>query len=333
VLSTRRKILVSESEGFSTGALQELSAIGEVMLADLDRGGLLNKVKDADVLWVRLRHLIDDEVLAQAPRLKIIVSGTTGLNHIDLNATDRRGVRVISLRGETEFLRNVRATAELTVGLLLALSRRLAVAAADVCQGNWNRDKFKGRELYEKTAGVVGYGRLGRIVARYLQAFDMRLLATDPFIDPAAIEASVEIVSLPALLAEADVVTLHVDLNDNTRSFFGAREFAAMKRGAYFINTSRGELIDEHALQSALESGHLGGAALDVLANETSAGVTESALIAYAGEHENLIVTPHIGGCTIESLEMTELFLANKLRSFIGTYEQESAARATIYVA
>jgi D-3-phosphoglycerate dehydrogenase len=330
VQSAPPKILISEAVGFPADAAEELGAVGNLVMGDLDRQALLSAVADADVLWVRLRHLIDQEVLTQAPRLQTIVTATTGLNHIDLQAVKRRDIQLLSLCGEAEFLRDIRATAELTVALVLALCRKLAPAIEHVRAGGWNRDLFKGRELHRKTVGIIGYGRLGRIVARYFRALDMRVLATDPAVGSGSTDADVQLVSLPTLLREADVVTLHVNLNDQTRQFFRRKHFAAMKKGAYFINTARGELIEENALLSALESGHLEGAALDVLTGECSSGMTDHPLVAYAQQHVNLIITPHIGGCTTESIEKTERFLARKLRSaLISVRQKDRSGRAS----
>jgi D-3-phosphoglycerate dehydrogenase len=311
--------VVTESGGFSAEAATLLAAVGDVTLADLDRGGLVRAARDADVLWVRLRHRIDAEVLGAGAHLQAVVTPTTGLNHVDLGEAARRGVRVLSLRGETEFLRDVRATAEHTVGLLLALLRRLPAAAAHVRDGGWDRDLFKGGEIYGKTAGIVGYGRLGRRVAHYLRAFDARVLASDPNVVAADVEPGVRLVPLAELLPAADVVLLHASYGETTHRFFGWEQFTAMKHGAWFVNTARGELVDEDALLWSLERGRLAGAALDVLAGERSAGMRDHPLVAYARSHDNLVVTPHVGGCTAESMEKTETFLARKLRAELLT--------------
>jgi D-3-phosphoglycerate dehydrogenase / 2-oxoglutarate reductase len=312
-LRNRLDILVAESSGFSRRAVEVLQQIGDLTLADLDRRGLLAAIPRAEVLWVRLRHQIDVDVMDRAPRLKFIVSPTTGLNHIDLEEGKRRGIRILSLRGEVDFLKDVRATAELTVTLTLALLRHLPAAASHVLNGGWNRDLFKGRELYGKTVGVVGYGRLGRIVARYLNVFDTNILTADPAVDIESVEPGVTLVPFTQLLQKADLVTLHVNLCDDTYGFFGQEQFETMKKGAWFVNTSRGELIDETALLNSLQSGQLSGAALDVLCKENFDGIKDHPLVVYAHEHNNLIITPHIGGCTVESIEKTELFLAQKL--------------------
>ena len=314
-------ILVVESDGFSSEAESLLRRHGTLVLADMGREELLSAAREADVLWVRLRHRIDAEVIASAHRLKVIVTPTTGLNHIDLDEANRRGIRVLSLQGETEFLNDIRATAEHTVGLMLSLLRRVPSALEHVRNGGWNRDLFKGQELFGKTVGIIGYGRLGRIIARYLKAFDTNLLAADPNVDVGSFEPHIRPALLAQLLREAQLVTLHVDLDDRTRGFFGQEQFAMMREGAWFINTSRGELVDESALLDALRSGWLAGAALDVLCGEYSDGIEHHPLVAYARNHDNLIITPHIGGCTAESMEKTELFLAEKFSTIWLTAE------------
>lgn len=310
-----RRILIAESRGFPATARRTLERCGEVILADLDRAGLEAAIGHAQVLWVRLRHRIDEALLDRAPGLEAIATPTTGLTHIDMEAVARRGIELVSLRGESDFLKDVRATAEHTIGLILALLRHIPAAAAHTASGGWDRNLFRGTEIYGKTVGVVGYGRLGRIAARYLRAFDARVLATDPH--AAAMEPGVERVRLDDLLRAADIVTVHVNLTEETRRLFGRREFARMKSGSYFINTSRGELVDEAALGEALRSGRLAGAAVDVVTDEH---ITPSPLIGMP----NLLVTPHIGGCTVESMQKTERFLAAKLADLLAAKVEQS---------
>lgn len=320
----RPRILIAESRGFSPRAAATLDSEGEVVMADLKYDGLLAEIGTVDVLWIRLRNRIDPVLLEAAPSLKFIVSPTTGLNHIDLEETRRRGITVISLKGEREFLKDVRATAELTVALLLALMRQIPAARASVLEGRWERDWFRGHELYSMTAGIVGFGRLGRIVARYLRAFDMTVLASDPRVTEDDMPSDVRLVSMEQLLRDADVVTMHVDLSAESRGFFSDHHFATMKTGSWFINTSRGELIDEKALIHALRTGHLAGAALDVVSDEHAKNMAGHPLIQFARGHANLLITPHIGGYTRQSLEKVECFLARKLVS------RMRAARASL---
>ncbi len=315
---SRPVVLIAESIGFPVSALQVLEAVAEVKLANLDRSSLLAAVCEADVLWVRLRHHIDQEVLDAGGHLRILATPTTGLTHVDLDAARRRGIAVVSLQGEVELLRNIRATAEHTIGLMLALLRRLPTAVAHVLGGGWCRDDFRGHDLFGRAVGVVGHGRLGRIVSRYLLAFGAEVLTTDPEVSPGNVEAGAQWVEMDELLGRSEIVTLHVDVRPESRGFFDRARIRAMRRGALLVNTSRGELVDEVALHDALESGHLGGAALDVLAGEQSEGMGHHPLVKLARAHGGLIITPHIGGNTHESLATVENWLAGRVVEVLG---------------
>jgi D-3-phosphoglycerate dehydrogenase len=240
------------------------------------------------------------------------------LNHIDLEESERRGIQIISLRGETAFLKEVRATAELTLALTLALLRKIPAAVKHTAEGNWNREFFCGREIFDKTVGIVGYGRLGQIVARYFSALGAQVLAIDPGQVSGTKDETVKFVDRSGLLAESDIVTLHVNLSKENVRFFDSSWLRKMKSGAWLINTARGELLDEEALVQELESGHLGGAALDVVCNEHDGGFLNRPLFQYAKRHSNLLLAPHIGGFTVESMEKTEVFLARKLQRFLS---------------
>jgi len=301
------KILVAESTGFSREAADLLRSVGEVTFADLDRPGLLSAVEDTNVLMIRLRHRIDQEVLDRAPKLETLVSPTTGLNHIDVSALKRRGIRLLSLQGEVDFLKDVRATAEHTIGLMLALLRSISPAAEDVKSGHWNRDAFRGGELHRRKIGIIGYGRIGTLVKRYLHAFEADTRISDPLADENSLR-------LEELLEWSDLVTLHASWSSANDRFFSLNCFERMKPGSFFVNTARGELVDETALLESLKSGKLGGAALDVLADEQHLEAGNHPLVAYARSHSNLLITPHIGGCTAESMAKTEIFLAERLR-------------------
>jgi len=317
---TLPNIVVTESTGFSKCAADRLRTCGRVVMGDFDRTLLLTSVQEADVLWVRLRHRIDREVMEAAPNLRAIATPTTGVNHIDLAEAARRNIHVISLQGATEFLRNVYATAEHTLALIFALLRHLPGACEHVINGSWNRDLFVGRELHGKRAGVIGCGRIGRMVAGYLRAMGMRVLVTDSQNIGRPSQRGIELVSLSHLLYASDIVTLHIPLSEYTRGFFGEREFSRMKPGSWFINTARGELVNEDALLQALCDGRLAGAALDVLCDEYSAGgMSNNSIVQYACNHENVLITPHIGGCTNESREKTESFLATQVAAFLRT--------------
>jgi D-3-phosphoglycerate dehydrogenase len=258
----------------------------------------------------------------------VIASPTTGLNHIDLREAELRGIRVISLRGETEFLDQIFATAEHTLALIFGLLRCVPAASAHAAEGGWNRDLFRGRELHGKTAGIIGYGRVGRMVAGYLQALGMAVLAADSDPGRSFANPQIKIVPLADLLDRADLVSLHVSFTEANAGFFGQKEFARMKPGSWFINTSRGELVDEAALLQALEGGRIAGAALDVLSDERSSGMSGNALVAYARSHGNLLITPHIAGCTLESMQKTEDFLADRLAAFLDSQVEVTCVEA-----
>ncbi|MGD0775193.1 MAG: NAD(P)-dependent oxidoreductase [Candidatus Solibacter sp.] len=309
-----RRVLIAEGRSFSLAAAQQLSGAGFlVTLADLNRAELKEALATAHILWVRLRTRIDADLLRAAPDLRCIVTATTGLNHIDEGAAAARGIRILCLRGETEFLKNVHATAEHTVALMLALIRKLPGAAWRAARGGWDRDRFRGIELFGKTVGIVGYGRVGRMVAGLVEAFGSSVVACDPCLRNGPGGNGIGSVPLHQLLRQSDLVSIHANLIPRTAGFFGQRQFHAMKPEAFLINTARGELLDEAALLEALAAGRIAGAALDVLSGERSAGMSEHPVVRYAKRHSNLLITPHIGGCTAESMEMTERFLAERL--------------------
>lgn len=313
------RILNIEPEDYAREAYEILERLGTVEESCLGRGDLLAQLPQYDVLIVRLGSQIDREIIEAGSRLRAIVTATTGLDHIDLEFAKTRGVAVLGLKGETEFLRSVGATAEHTWALLLALMRRIPSAIASVLEGEWNRLKFRGRELHGKRLGIVGLGRIGRQIAGYGKAFGMLTAAFDPYTSK-GIEGVRRIETLHALLRQSDVLSLHVPLNRDTTGLIGRKELGLLPGGALLINTSRGEILDEIALFESLRSGEVGGAALDVVCNERDEDKRQqSPLLAYAREHNNLLITPHIGGATRESMWKTEIFMAQKLEKFLTT--------------
>lgn len=311
------RILNAESLHYSTQARSVLTRLGQVVDADLDQAGILAQVHDAHILIVRLRNFIGAEVMDAAPNLKVIVSATTGLDHIDTAYAAQKGIAILSLRGEVEFLSAIPATAEHTWALLLALSRNLPQAHQSVLQGEWDRDRFRGHDLAGRHLGLVGLGRIGKKVARYGLAFEMHVSAYDPYCNDwvAGVERHE---TLESLCRASDILSLHVPLNEGTHALIGAYELACLPAGAIVLNTARGAVLDENAMLDALQSGHLSGAALDVISDETlSPRPLTSRLVQHAKQFSNLLLTPHIGGATLESMHMTELFMANKLAKFL----------------
>ncbi len=315
------RILNVEPEGYSLKAREILDTLGEVTEKAFDRACLLNAVAECEVLIARFGHRMDKELFAAAPRLRALVSATTGLDHIDLEAAAESNVTVLSLHGEAEFLKGLSATAELAWGLLLALLRHIPQAADSVKGGIWDRDVFRGNELRGRRLGILGLGRLGRMVAKYGRAFGMSVAAYDPYLDdwPENVESRP---TLETLLEDTQVFSLHVPLNDETRGLIGGTELARLPKGAVLINTSRGAVLDEAALLRVLGSGHLAGAGIDVVADEFAGGPSDD-LLAYVRDHGNLIITPHMGGATVESMEKAEVFMAQKLARFLKSKDGE----------
>lgn len=321
------QILNAEPTHYSDEARCILRALGELDEAELDRPQLLARIDSYDVLIVRLAHQIDTELLNRGRHLRAVVTATTGLDHIDLEAATTAGVTVLSLRGETEFLRTVTATAEHTWALLLALIRRLPEASRHAAAGGWQRDLFRGRELAGRRLGIVGLGRLGQMVARYGLAFGMRVAAYDPA--PVELPAGVELCrDLTALLCRSDVLSLHAPLNDSTRGMIGAAQLALLPAGAVLINTARGDLVDGKALLDRLADGRLAGAALDVVPGERrDEDPARRALIRFAAADPRLLLTPHIGGATLDSMHKTEIFMAHKLARWLDQQPAREARR------
>lgn len=305
------RILIAEPEDFSQKALSLLQDHATVDCRDIEQQEIRRALEEYDVIWVRLRLHIRREDLPRRLRCTYVVSATTGTDHLDLDALQEGGVNVLCLREERDFLETIGVTAELTLGLILAVVRRLPAAVNSVAQqGRWDRDAFKGVELYGKTAGIIGLGRLGRKMSQFLKALGMKIVGWDPYAQP--VSGVVPASSLKALLQESDVVTVHVPLNEETHGMFTADCFSAMPKGSFFINTSRGALVDERALLEALQSGHLGGAAVDVLCGEPGIDA-DNPLVGYARTHDNLLITPHIGGAVTGVMSRCEEYMALRL--------------------
>ena len=310
------QILNIEPENYSRKAVEILERVGSYKEEALTREQILQNLSGVDVLITRLTHQINQEILAAAPNLKAIVSATTGLDHIDINTAAQRQIEVLCLKGEFEFLNDIHATAEHTWALLLALIRNLPAATEHVQESIWQRDRFKGHELHSKKLGLVGLGRIGRKIARYGETFGMEVSAYDPFASfwPDHVQ---KIETLESLAQQSDILSIHVPLNASTTHLINQNIFNLMSPHAYFINTSRGDIVDEVALLNALKDARIAGAATDVVSGERADQMQAHPLVSHANNHRNLIITPHIGGATYESMEKTEVFMAHKVVDFI----------------
>jgi D-3-phosphoglycerate dehydrogenase len=246
---------------------------------------------------------VDAEALAAGRRLKVVARAGVGLDNVDVRAATQSGVMVVNAPSA-----NIVSAAELTVGLMLAAARHVAPAHAALKQGQWKRERFTGTELYEKTVGIVGLGRIGGLVAHRLSAFGMRILAHDPYVQAGrAAQAGVRLVDLDTLLAEADFMSVHLPRTPETVGLIGTEQLAKVRPHLVLVNAARGGIVDEGALHAALKEGRVGAAGLDVFAREPC---TDSPLL----ELDNVVATPHLGASTVEAQEKAGLAVARSVR-------------------
>lgn len=297
------RVLVTEP--LSDRGLEVLRQEHEVdVRTDLAGGGLAEAVPGYDALIVRSQTRVDGAVIDAGANLRVIARAGIGLDNVDVEAATRRGVMVVNAPQS-----NILSAAEHTMALLLALARNVPQADGSLRAGEWSRERFQGVELHGKTLGIVGLGRVGTMVAQRALAFGMRLIAFDPYVSrERARDLSIELMpDLGALLVQSDFITVHLPRTAETEGLIGERELALMKEGARIVNTARGGIVDEGALEAALRSGRLGGAALDVFAEEP---VTEHPLFGLP----SVVVTPHLGASTREAQDKAGVAIAEMVR-------------------
>jgi (S)-sulfolactate dehydrogenase len=301
------------SEFISSQALETLKAHHQVdyrpeLYQDLD--ALRISLAKADGFIVRNLTKVNADLLKNADRLKVVGRLGVGLENIDLQTCAQKKIAVIPATGA-----NADSVAEYVIGTSIALMRGFASASSETLAGTWPRLTFSSRhELADRVLGIVGFGSIGRIVAQKAIAMKMKCIAFDPAIQESHIELgthAVPILSLHQVLQQSDVITLHLPFLPETKNLFNATTLDLMKAGAYLINTARGKIVDEIALAERLQSGRLGGAALDVFANEPAKDLNHFKGI------PNLILTPHIAGVTTESNERVSLMIAREVNSFL----------------
>jgi len=280
----------------------------------LDEARLIECIPNYDALIVRSKTRVTQPVITAATRLRAIGRAGIGVDNVDVAAATERGIVVFNTPDA-----NATTTAELTLAHLLSLSRHLPQADRSVRQNEWQPARYSGVELAGKTIGIIGFGTIGRLVARRCVGLKMQVLAYDPFVAPEIMEESAaEPSELATLLANSDYVTLHCPLTDKTRHLIDAARLSTMKRGARIINCARGGLVDEAALVDALKSGHIAGAALDVYENEPP---KDSPLLTL----DNVVLTPHLGASTEEAQQAVSVTIAQNLIRFFATGAAETA--------
>jgi D-3-phosphoglycerate dehydrogenase len=300
------KIVLAEKVSPATLAVFAAEPGWEVLTHDQLPDGLPAALADADALVVRSAVQADDALMAQAPKLRVIGRAGVGVDNIDADAATRRGIVVMNTPGA-----NAVAVAELTIGLMLALARKVPAANAGMHAGRWEKKILQGAELRGKTLGILGLGRIGLEVAKRAKGFGLEILGSDPFVSAAvARENGIKLVTLDELIAGSNYITLHVGLTPQTTGVINAKTLATMKKGVRIINCARGELIDDAALVEALKSGQVAGAALDVFAVEPAKNTP------YA-ELDNVILTPHIAGSTAEAQEAVGIQIARQVRDYL----------------
>jgi len=292
------------AEELAPSALDVLAYDFEVRQVDgTDRAALLAEVAEADALIVRSATHVDAEVIAAGHRLRVVARAGVGLDNVDVPAATARGVMVVNAPTS-----NIVSAAEQAIALLLAVARHTAAANAALKQGEWKRSKYTGVEVQGKTVGVVGLGRIGVLFAQRMAAFGTRLIAYDPYIQPArAAQLGVRLVGLEELLRESDFISVHLPRTPETFGLIGEKELGMVRPGVRIVNAARGGLIDEQALAAALKEGRVAGAGLDVFVEEP---VHESPLFGF----DNVVVTPHLGASTAEAQDKAGLAVARSVK-------------------
>ena len=298
----RPVVLIAEE--LSPATVDALGPDFEIRHCDgANRAELLPAIVDVDAILVRSATKIDSEALAAAKRLQVVARAGVGLDNVDVKAATQSGVMVVNAPTS-----NIVSAAELAVALMLAAARNIAPANAALKNGEWKRSKYTGIELYEKTVGIVGLGRIGVLVAQRLSAFGMKVVAYDPYVQAGrAAQMGVRLVTLDELLAEADFMSVHLPKTPETIGLIGEDELAKVKPSLVLVNAARGGIVDEHALHVAVKEGRIAAAGLDVFASEPC---TDSPLF----EFENVVATPHLGASTDEAQEKAGIAVAKSVR-------------------
>ncbi|MCK5013718.1 MAG: phosphoglycerate dehydrogenase [Candidatus Omnitrophica bacterium] len=262
-------------------------------------------IKDYHALIIRSGTKVTADILDAADQLKVIGRAGVGLDNVDLKAAAKKGIVTINTPSG-----NTTSTAEHTMSMILALSRNIPQACASLKTGKWDRLKFRGVELHEKTLGVIGFGRIGSTVAKFAKAFGMDVLAYDPLLSIEAVGLrDVTMTGLKELLTQSDYITIHAPKSEETKNLISDEEFSLMKKTARVINCARGGIINERALTKALEEGKIAGCALDVFEQEPLS--KDSPLL----KHDNCIVTPHLGAATSEAKVSVAIEIAENVRN------------------
>jgi D-3-phosphoglycerate dehydrogenase len=309
----KMKILVTAPDYFDEETIGALKNIGEVVCDKFTNEELLEQINDTDILIIRSETKVDRTLIDRAKNLKIVATGTRGVEHIDTDYAKQKGIKIISLSDE-----NSNATAEHTIALMLSLIRKVPWSFESVKSHGWERGKFIGHELKGKTLGLIGLGNIGKIVAKIAKSFGMNILVYDPYVDEKTVmEYGTNSKTLENLLENSDIISVHVPLTKETAGMISYEQFKMMKKRPLLINTARGKIIDSDALVDALKNRLISGAALDVLPEEPPPA--HDALIEYVKSNDNLLITPHLGGLTKEAICATGKCIVEKIKETVSS--------------
>lgn len=316
----RPSILVITPVRHIAGVSEILESVGEVIYLDHPTPDEVKRhLPGCRALFTnpnKSNVFLGAEVLEAGSELQVICTASTGTNHIDKAEAARRGLKILSLTEERAFINRISSTAEHAFALMMAALRHVPDSFESVKRGEWDYTRFIGRQVDHLTIGVVGYGRLGGMFSRYCRAFGARVLVVDPF--KRVEEPGIEPVELPQLLAESEVISLHVHANETTQNMVNADWFAQMRPDVLLVNTARGDVVDEVALMAFLDANPAARLATDVLADEVR-NKAINPLIARAIQDDRILITPHVGGMTREGQEIAYGHAAGMLRQFFST--------------
>ena len=307
-----KKILCITPIKHLEGVFDLFKLYGEVVYEpNINKSELKNILRDSSIQYIftnpnKQGFILDEEVLSSSS-VKLINTCSTGTNHIDLMYCNSNNIEVWSLTRDMDLINQLPSTSELAFGLMCNLFRKIDDGFESVKQGNWNYEPFVGKQIKDSSIGIIGYGRLGKIMEKFCKAFEMNINVYDPYQNYN---------DLDNLLSKSDVISLHVHVNDETRNMINAAFISKMKKGSYIINTSRGELVDEEAIINSIKSNHLYGYATDVIRDEFG-DMKNSNLVKFARINPNILITPHVGGMTLEGQTKAYKWAINKFKEII----------------
>ena len=310
-----KKLVFSGPKYCEGNVIRKLGDLFEIQLVQPEPNSLIPALQNSNVfLDASMKVPITYENIMSATNLEMIATATTGTSHIDARAIEEKGITLLSLKGQSQILNSLTPAAEHTWGLIIAAARKFRGAIEHTDNEHWDRINFPGMMLKGKKIGIIGFGRIGSWIARYANAFNMEVFAHDPY--GPELPDNVTSTDLETLVSISDIITLHVHLSDSTRNMLNEELISKFKKNSIFVNTSRGELVDELAIIDSMKAGKLSAIGVDVLQNEPE--LSENPIWNYAKENKNVIITPHIGGFCPEAVELVVNHSCDRILTYFG---------------